>query len=396
MTNDTLEYTRYDAARDQAAVVRMLIMAFAGPSEGTLSWLASAGEDNLRVVRSNGQTLGCLLRIPMAQYFGGATVPMVGIAGVAVAPEARGMGIARFLMQQAMLECAAEGTPLSTLYASTQSLYRQVGYEQAGHAFNIKIPIAQLAHAPREGRVHALVDADLPAIEACSRDFAASFNGHPARGPYLWNRVREFRKESYTPFGVRAPDGSIDGYLFMRQQRKPETGRQDVHLSDVAFRTKEAGHLLLGFVKDFASMADDLHLSGGPHHPLLGLMDQQRYSIHFKDFWMLRLTSVGPALRSRRYPRPLSATITFEVQDETIPENAGVWILTVQNGSGTAEKRKAAATARIHVRALAAFYSGFMSGPDALRAGLADGDPATLTDLATLFAGPTPWMQDFF
>src|ERR1043166_2690224 len=82
---------------DLPAAVRMIVHAFAGTEEGTRDWLRAAGMKSVRVVREHGKpgaAAGCLLRIPMGQYFGGRSVSMLGIAGVAVAPEARGRGLA--------------------------------------------------------------------------------------------------------------------------------------------------------------------------------------------------------------------------------------------------------------------------------------------------------------
>src|SRR4051812_31444593 len=106
--------------------------SFAFPALETEPWLAGAGFENVRVVRDRKRALGCLLLIPMGQFFGGRSLPMVGIAGVGVGLSDRGRGVARFLMAEALREIAARGFALSTLYPATQTLYRAVGYERAG------------------------------------------------------------------------------------------------------------------------------------------------------------------------------------------------------------------------------------------------------------------------
>lgn len=69
---------------------------------------------------------------------------MLGIAGVAVGPEARGLGIAAAMMAEAMREAERDGFAISTLYASTLGLYRKAGYEVAGHRFESAMPVGRI------------------------------------------------------------------------------------------------------------------------------------------------------------------------------------------------------------------------------------------------------------
>ncbi|MGB3759997.1 MAG: GNAT family N-acetyltransferase, partial [Rivularia sp. (in: cyanobacteria)] len=64
------------------------------------SWIKLMGIENLRVIRQNQEVIGGLAVIPMAQWWGGESVAMTGIAGVGIAPEYRGGGAALSLMQQ--------------------------------------------------------------------------------------------------------------------------------------------------------------------------------------------------------------------------------------------------------------------------------------------------------
>src|SRR5262245_8366746 len=107
-------------ASDLPAVTRLIVHAFAGTPAGTQAWLKFAGQEHVRVVREDGnrEPRACLLRVPMGQYFGGRPVSMLGIAGVAVAPEARGRGLAKRMMQEAVIEAARDGFALSALYPS--------------------------------------------------------------------------------------------------------------------------------------------------------------------------------------------------------------------------------------------------------------------------------------
>ena len=129
---------------DLSAFGRIVGWAFGFPEKEASEWLEHSGTDNLRLYSSDGAVRGGLLTIPMGQYFGGKAVPMVGIAGVAAAPEARGKGLALELMHATVRELHDKGVALSTLYPATLTLYRKAGYALAGSLFDVRMPAARI------------------------------------------------------------------------------------------------------------------------------------------------------------------------------------------------------------------------------------------------------------
>jgi predicted acetyltransferase len=319
---------------------------------------------------------------------------MLGIAAVAVAPEARGRGLARRIMQEALVEIHEDGWPISCLYPSTQSLYRQVGYEQAGHRFMTRVPLAQIDVRDRQDRLVALDESHQPAVLACYEAFASSLDGWLDRGTFGWLAVRERRGERYSGFGIGSRE-HLDGYTFFTQRVRPETGRHDLVLSDVAFRTPAAGRRLLGFLADFATIGDDLVFAGGPHHPLHWLLGQQRHTVTFKNYWMLRMVDVPRALAARGYPPGLRARVSLEVNDDLIGANHGRHVLTVEDGRGHVEAG-GDGSVRIGVRALAALWSGFVTPAQLRLVGAIEGTGDATAALGAAFAGGTPAMSDMF
>ncbi len=381
---------------------RLLAHAFAGPLDKSEEWLRAAGVEHARVVREADGPAACLLRVPMGQVFGGRSVPMVGIAGVAVGPESRGKGLARRLMQECMRELAAEGAPLSGLYASTQTLYRQVGFEQAGHWFGVRLPLHRIDVRQKGRALRPLAEADMPAVEACYRAFASRFNGPLDRGTYIWKRVRVWRGEVYHAFGIDGGGGrGLDGYMYLAQQRKPETGRHDVALTDLVFLTPEAGRQLLAFLADFATVGDDATFTAGPVHPVLTLLGQQKYEVQKRDYWMLRVLDMKGAIEGRGYPRAVSATVRVEIADDLLSANAGAWTVRVEGGRATVTRdgggeKGAPGPILCDIRGLAPLYSGFFTGREAALAGLVQGPDDALDAATAIFSGGTPWMTDMF
>lgn len=385
----------FDPAAQSDTMARLLSLAFAGPVEGCKQWMELGGHENLRVFApENATPQACLLRIPMGQYFGGRSVPMVGIAGVAVAPEARGQGLARSMMQAALRDAAASGAPLMGLYASTQTLYRSVGFEQAGSRCRIRVPMAWLDARSRAGQILPIADTSHAGVRACYADFAARTNGMLDRGEYIWKRIKKNRGVESEGFGVAGPAGTLDGYIFFNQQRL-DSGRHDLVLTDFAFRTPDALRRLMGFLADFAPMADHLEFFGGSDHPALLMLSQQRHQISMKECWYIRLINLKAALEARGYNSLLRAELHLDVDDQLLPANSGRWVLCVEGGRGTLTPG-GNGQLRIGPRGLAPLYSGFQSAESLELIQLCQGPAETLAAASAIFAGRAPAMTDFF
>lgn len=381
---------------DLPEITRIVVHAFAGTPEGVQEWLKSAGHEHLRILRTPepGPSPACLLRIPMGQFFGGRSVPMLGIAGVGVAPESRGRGHAKRLMEEAVREAARDGFALSALYPSTQTLYRSVGFEQAGHRMLARIPLAELDTPEREGRIVSLGDGDWPAVKSCYAAYAQQFDGMVDRGPYVWGRVAKWQDQKFIGFGLRNAAGGLDGYVFLAQKRK-ETSRQEIAVQDLAFLSPAAGRRLLSFLGEFGTMGDDAVFAAGPAHPALMLLPRQKYKLDFQYYWMLRIVDVAAALSARGYPPSVRGELELDIADSVVPANAGNWVLSVRDGRGEAV-RGGGGRIRIDIRGLAALYTGHLSAPALALAGLASGEAEALAAAAGVFGAGTPWMTDFF
>src|SRR5437899_11339256 len=118
-SNATYKYEAAQAEQDLPALSRMISLAFGTPVEGVKEWLTRAGLQEVRVLREGSSDVACALRVPMGQFFGGKSVPMMGVAGVAVAPEVRGRDLATRVLQEVLREARGEGLPHSPVYPAT-------------------------------------------------------------------------------------------------------------------------------------------------------------------------------------------------------------------------------------------------------------------------------------
>ncbi|HZW05596.1 MAG TPA: GNAT family N-acetyltransferase [Phycisphaerales bacterium] len=383
-----------------ARVSSLISTAFGGPVKDCEEWVRNQGLTDLRSVdrSSDGRIDGCLRRIEMGQFFGGRSVPMVGIAGVAVAPEARGRGVARWMMGRALEEMYDKGEPLSALYASTQPLYRQVGYEQAGYRVQVTLPLAEIDCRDRGEGGGEWVSMGLEQVDLLKpvyRAFASQFNGPLDRGPYVWKRLFDWRDRKATAYATLDAAGAVEAYAIVAQKRK-DNGRMLIEVTDMAFLHAAGCRRLLGMLHDYASMADELTFFAGPLHPINMILAQQRAVATYRECWMLRLVRVPDALRMRGYSPAVTAELHLDVNDRTLPGNSGRMVVQIKEGGARVEPG-GRGDVRLEERGLASLYTGFASTATLRLSGLIDGPAQALHALDDAFGGGgPPWMPDFF
>ncbi|MCX5690368.1 MAG: GNAT family N-acetyltransferase [Planctomycetota bacterium] len=346
---------------DLPTAAKIIAQAFASPEEGCSEWLTKhVGLPNARVLRTADDVVATGVRIPMGQFFGGRSVAMTGIAGIAVAPAARSKGVGRALMRELITEIHREGTPLSSLYPATTTLYRRMGFEQAGQHLEHRFPATRLSVAKSAHSVRPYTAADLPGLKHCYQRFAMHSDGALDRGEYIWDRVFVPRNTPAIGFIVEDPtlEGGVGGYVFLHQVRPPNFGRHEVHITDMVANTLQAAMALLNFVHGYGSMAEDIVFRAGIIHPIFSLIDEPRYlKLEFKDYWMMRITHVANALAARGYPAGLTQRLELEVADDLLEGNCGRWTLSIDSGNATVTPG-GAGSFKIDIRGLAQLYSG--------------------------------------
>ncbi len=358
-------------------------------------WLESAGHDNIRVLRDGGEPVAALITIPMGQFFGGRSVPMVGIAGVACPPELRGTGAATEMMKQTMRELGRGGVPLSGLYPAVQSVYRRAGFELAGTHFETAVDSRDLGDGDRTLPVRPYTDDDEPAVKKLYAEASRWRNGRLDRGPYVWRRVRKSRHGPSLGYVVEER-GAITGYVFFRQQRRPG---QHLFLETVvtcmAFASDASRRRLLTLLGDLRSLNDEVRFFGAAFDDFLVGLEERRYRIRNDAPYMLRIVDVASALEARGYSKAVDAELHLEVKDDVLRQNAGRHRVRVSGGRADVREGGRGAL-KLDVRALAQLYSGFAS-PFALAGrGAIEGKPRDLDIAAGIFAGAEPAVPDMF
>lgn len=335
---------RIPSPAEQETYAEIVAQSFGVEPPDALTWVRGLGIENNRVLFEDGELVGGLVRYQAGQWFGGRRLPMVGIAGVSIDPARRGRGFATRLMRDLVVR---PETP-----------------------------------------------EDRAAIEELHRRHGARNPGTVDRSAPLWSRIRTPRnRPAHRGHLIEGPNG-LEGYCFLVACKLP-TGRQELLVSDFVVETERAARRLLTFFGDHASLADEVVFHGSASDPLLALLPEQRNLITLNEFWMLRILDLRGALEGRGYPEHVTARLELEVADDCLPANAGRFVLDVAEGKAQV-RPGGSGKLRMHVRGLAALYSGFRSPTDLVFLGLAEGEPRELALAASLFAGPPPAMRDFF
>lgn len=399
----THEFT-YAQPQDDAEFTAMLDIvsdALNFPRDAADRYAQLVGTENFRVVRCGSSPAGGLALLPMGQFFGGRSVPTVGIAAVGIAPEWRSRGAATAMLKAMLREQHASGWALSSLYPATLPLYRRVGYEQAGSRFEIRLHLRSIELRDGSLSVRRITPDDTPEIETLYRTRARQAPGCIDRTPFFWQRVRAHRGETTQGYMAFDPEtGRAEGYLYYLRKGGQDPAFQ-LHLTDFVAATPRAARRLLSLLIDHQSVADTASWFGGPNDAILKLVPERWFKVQLLDYWMLRIVDVGAALSARGYPIGLRAELHLDVEDDLLMPNNGRYVLEINNGTSRV-MTGGRGDARIDIRGLAALYTGFATAHDLLMTGQLQFAPNVsspadlLATVDAIFAGPTPWMPDAF
>jgi len=381
-----VEYRRPQDEGEYGALSAILANAFVFGRDEARSVIEKAGDEQARALVHGGEIVAGFIRRPMGQWWGGRSVPMLGVAAVGVPPHARGSGVATTLMREAVREMHEGGFFLSVLFAATYALYRRAGYELAGHVQEISAAAVPL-RGDHELPMRPACAEDEPALRALQSEFARERNGPLDRSDVMWTRQHEGRDVHVVE------SDRIDGFIAHQQHEKD--GRVLLSVRDLVARNEAAARRLLGFIAQHKAQVHRAVWTGDSADPFVTLLPTRRYRISLRDQWMLRVVDLKKALEARGYPAGVRASIDLEVEDDLIESNNGRWTLDVEGGRG-AVKEGGAGKLRTNARGLAPLYSGFLPPASLRRAGWLEADDETCAAAAAVFGGSAPYMSEQF
>lgn len=339
---------------------------------------------------------GQVVTIDFAMHWGGVPVPCGGVSGVIVRPEDRGRGLAKAMLVESFERMARRGEVVAALYPTTATLYRSAGFEIVGSYDWRKVPLHLIPTAPASTVRWRRVEFDDRAIRTVYEAMAPSLDGWFLPGDTRWGRtVHEFEhakgKNRYAYVGAR--DGTDVAAVVYRYD-KSETHLYELGADLLAGVDASAVAAALGFLAGNGTTAG--HLETTLPFELLGLhIPNLQHSSVTSDWpWMLRLVDVAGAFAARRFPGAVSGRVELDIDDPTIPTNAGPFVLEVSDGSASVTPG-GSGRVQVSVNDLARIYAGndvrLLHSSDRLPGATADD-----VDLLAAACASSPTMPFFF
>lgn len=388
----------YDHATpdDLEPLAAILAESFAIPPADAVPFLERAGLWNVRVVRANHEVRGGCLALPFGQTVGGRALPMLGIAAVGIGVTARGQGAATALMTGVVRECAADGVPISTLYASNQPLYRRVGYEQAGTRFLGVVPAAGLPDFGRlPGRAVEVPPED-PRVRSLYEQYGVTREGALTRPDYLWRRI-EHPRGAVLARGVLVEDaaGLPIGYVWFSLVKGEQPGFHAVHVADAVATGPAGWRAIWTVLRGQATMGREIRFPTAPTDPLFRTLPHPWVQMSLFENSMTRVCDTPKTLTGRGYPPGLGVSFVLDVRDD-LGVAGGRFAVAVADGVASVSPTTGAADIEVDVRGLAGWVTGFLSAADLADLGYVAGTGRALAAADAAFSGPLPWMRDQF
>ena len=365
---------------------RLARLSFGGQRPFDDTWRARARADHGLVAEVGGRRAGQLRVRPYGQLFGGRSVPMAGIASVAVEPWARGRGVALALLDRALDAAHEAGQVVSALYPTVPPLYRARGWERAGVLEDVSLTPAALASAPRQpsAELRPAGPDDLADLHGCYQAAAIAQDGMLDRDGPCFSLPDVLGLDVVTIWPGR-------GYL--TATRHPD----HLQVHDLVALDEEVGRALLHLLSSWAGYLTRIDVR--PTDPgSLALLAAGALAgdVHVTP-WMLRVVDLPAAVAARGWPAAAclaDAAVDLEVVDPWALWHAGRWRLSVEGGAVRCD-RGGAGSVRIQARGLGPWFAGGTPTSALRRSGLLDGGDASLLDALAAARG-VPRMADYF
>ena len=387
------EFAPYSPAAE-SAVREIWMQAFDTAADYWPVFTERIGPENVRTLKHGGTPIGLLGVYRMGQWFGGHAVPSGGFAAVAIAPEHRQRGAAKHMLTASLQELRAAKIPIASLYPTSQAVYRSIGFEQAGSRCFYELPVRSIGLRERGLAARRVPSDGSAGFDDVYRQFAQTQNGTVERTPGLWERLLVNPSGDPQYAYVVEEDGQPAGYVIYHLDGSGSDGQTRIAVRDWCALSGAAARRIWSLLADHGTMVESVCWFGAARDDMLAHVAECKPTKISLQRWMLRLLDVPAALAARGYPGA-NGELHLDVTDPLIAENTGPLVLTVRDGSATVEPG-GRGDLKCDIRGLGPLYTG-MFRPDTLaRLGWITGTPAAIDTATTLFAGPEPWMPEYF
>lgn len=331
-------------------------------------------------------------------WFGGARLPISGMAGVTIASEDRATpGLLDDLVVTHLRAAKERGAVVSTMFPTAAGIYRRHGYERIAELQTVRLPLAALATVKRPAgiRLRRATAADAPVIRGLYEEWAATRNGPLVRSGVHFTSSDERLVGYYTAITLAEDDDGICGFA---SWDRSSGHTEDAYFSvgDLVWSRRGAAQALLAMLGTNAPVAGYVKLETTSEDPLRLVLPSNSWQVTDADVYGCKVLDVAAAFEGRTWDPSLRCALPFRLVDDVLAENEGGWLLEVADGEARVTRHDADDALVLTSRGLAVAYAGTFGVPELRTLGLADGDASRDAAWAVALGGRRPGIRDYF
>ncbi len=337
----------------------------------------------------DGELAAKLHIIPLACYINGKTFKMGGISSVATWPEYRRKGMVKELLQHALHDMKENGQQLSFLHPFSFPFYRQYGWEHAFTQQHYSIPVSKLKKDWGANGYVRRVSENPSLLHQLYTSYAASYNGMLTRDEAWWKQ-RVLKDDTHIAVAYN-PQHEAEGYIIFIVKNN------EFLVQEIVYNTLNGRKLLLQFIGNHDSMAENAEMIVPEDDQLALLVDEPRFEQQLKPYFMARIVDAASFLAA--YPFQGNGSLAFQVEDTFFPENNGGYQLRVENGKTKVTHVRGVSGHQIvycSIQILAGMLLGYRRPVDYFRLGKLQTDQETILQLERMVPEKKTFFADFF
>ncbi|MGG1571512.1 GNAT family N-acetyltransferase [Fictibacillus sp. NRS-1165] len=347
----------------------------------------------------NGKLLAKLHLLPFEAYFGGKSVKMGGLAGVATWPENRRKGLVRELLRHSLEAMNSSGTYLSMLHPFSVKFYRSFGWELTCDYKKYKIHKTQFPPFHEvSGSVERLTSNDGHILYPIYERFSERYNGSLKRNEAWWNNnvLRDLKIALY-----RGKNNEGKGYILYSIKDKVMVIDEFVALD------RESWEGLWNFIRNHDSMIEEATIIAPPDDELGYYLEDPKIHQEQHSYFMGRIVNVLEALKDYPFNQIEGGTLFLHVEDAFAEWNRGTYAITAEGSRpninffpAKAGEKSCQVTPKrgitLGIRELSAILFNYKKPKDLLLHGRIYGKEEDITLFESLLPEHTPFIYDFF
>lgn len=310
-----------------------------------------------------------------------ANLKCAGIAGVAVAPMHRHLGVGSAMMAWAVPYMRSQGYHIASLYGFRESFYRKFGYEVCGKRLEIEVPSHRLPRIKPELPVRLLDWEDYAPLQDCQAAFARKYTGMNVREDMHWKRVLNDKRVIY------AVGDPVEAYAILTHNWEfwePQL------VGEIAYSTIRGYKSIIAVLSQICINKTSLKWYDTIDSPYLQTFTDQGVLAQDVRRVMYRLLDVPAAMEALSPSN--GGAFSMEIKDDLIPENAGSWRVE-DNGAKVSCQKVDSADLYGDIQAWTVAYLG---DPGIQRGVIEEREAGALAKAAKILTPSIAHCQEFF